>query len=64
MTPEERIRAAREFVALADQFFGAGNSMVGAEMLWGAVTQIVIGLTHLKPHARHSCESRNPEALW
>ena len=42
MTPEERIRAAREFVSLADQFFGAGNSMVGAEMLWGAVTQIVI----------------------
>ena len=42
MTPEERIRAAREFIALADQFFGAGNSMVDAEMLWGAVTQIVI----------------------
>ena len=42
MTAEERLRAAREFVALADQFFGAGNSMVGAEMLWGAVTQIVI----------------------
>ena len=42
MTAEERIRAARELIALADQFFGAGNSMVGAEMLWGAVTQIVI----------------------
>ncbi len=42
MTAEERISTAREFIALADQFFGAGNSMVGAEMLWGAVTQIVI----------------------
>ena len=42
MTAEERIRAAREFITLADHFFGAGNSMVGAEMLWGAVTQIVI----------------------
>ncbi len=42
MTAEERIRAAREFIALANHFFGAGNSMVGAEMLWGAVTQIVI----------------------
>lgn len=42
MTAEERVRAAQEFIAIADQFFGAGNSMVGAEMLWGAVTQIVI----------------------
>ena len=44
MTAEERIRAAREFITLADQFFGAGNSMVGAEMLWGAVTQLVIAI--------------------
>ena len=42
MTAEGRINTAREFIALADQFCGAGNSMVGAEMLWGSVTQIVV----------------------
>ena len=44
MTSEERVRVAGEFSALADQFFIAGNSMVGAEMLWGAVTQIIIAI--------------------
>ena len=44
MTAEERIRVAGEFSTLADQFLAAGNSMVGAEMLWGAVTQVIIAI--------------------
>ncbi len=44
MTPGERVQIAQEFVALADQFFATGNSMVAAELLWGAVTQVVIAI--------------------
>lgn len=44
MTPGERVQIAQEFIALADQFFATGNSMVAAELLWGAVTQVVIAI--------------------
>ena len=44
MTAPDRVHQADEFLTLADQLFGVGNTMAGAEMLYGALTQIIIAV--------------------
>ncbi len=60
MIAEERIRASGDFSALAGQLFAAGNAMAGAEMLYGALTQVIIALAMVRgepfqdhQHRRH-----------
>ena len=44
MTAEERIRQYGVFLALANEHLDAGNNMAGAEMLYGALTQVIIAI--------------------
>ena len=44
MTAEERVQQYGVFAALANELFDAGNNMAGAEMLYGALTQIIIAI--------------------
>ena len=44
MTSEERIQQSAVFIALANELFDAGNNMAGAEMLYGALTQVIIAI--------------------
>ena len=44
MTAEERIQQSRIFATLSEEFFAAGNNMAGAEMLYGALTQVIIAI--------------------
>ena len=44
MTAEERIGQYGVFAALANELLDAGNNMADAEMLYGALTQVVIAI--------------------
>jgi len=60
MTAEERIQQYGVFIALANELFDAGSNMAGAEMLYGALTQVIIAIAVLRQeryrehqHRRH-----------
>ncbi len=44
MTTAECLRASTEFSILAEQHFNNGNSRAGAELLWGALSQVIIAI--------------------
>ena len=45
MTPRDRLDTSLEFAQRSDQEFdNGGNTMIAAELLWGAVAQILIAL--------------------
>ena len=44
MTSEECIQQSVGFIALANELLDAGNNMAGAEMLYGALTQVIIAI--------------------
>ena len=44
MTIAECLQASTEFSILAEQHFNNGNPRVGAELLWGALSQVVIAI--------------------
>ena len=44
MTVAECLQASTEFSILAEQHFNNGNPRVGAELLWGALSQVVIAI--------------------
>ena len=45
MTPQERRDASLEFSQRSDQEFdGGGNTMIAAELLWGAVAQALLAV--------------------
>ena len=49
MNPEEYVQAYREFVALAEELFAAGRSRAGGEMLFGALSQVIIAIAIQRP---------------
>ena len=54
MTPRERRDASLEFAARSDQEFEhGGNSMIAAELLWGAVAQAMIAISEINEWPRH-----------
>ena len=44
MTAEERIHQSEVFIALSNELFDTGSNMAGAEMLYGALTQVIIAI--------------------
>ena len=44
MTAEERIQQSQAIARLSEELFAVGNSMAGAEMLYGALTQVIIAI--------------------
>ena len=44
MTPAERLRTSTELSLLAEQHFVDGNEIAGAELLWGALSQVIIAI--------------------
>ena len=43
MTPKDRLDTSLEFAQRSDQEFdNGGNTMIAAELLWGAVAQTVV----------------------
>ena len=44
MTPENRIQQYNAFADLADELLDNGNHMAGVEMLYGALTQVIIAI--------------------
>ena len=44
MNPEEYVQAYREFAALAEGLFAAGWPRAGGEMLFGALSQVIIAI--------------------
>ncbi len=44
MTAPERIHQTNRFLTLAEDLLGVGNTMAGAEMLYGALTQVIIAV--------------------
>ena len=52
MTAEEHIRQYGVFIALANELLDAGSNMAGAEMLYGALTQVIIAIA-VQRHERH-----------
>lgn len=64
MTPDERVSVAHSFSTLAERHFRAGENMAGAEMLYGALTQVVIAIAMQRnqpyqdhQHRRHTVRS-------
>lgn len=48
MTPAERQAASQEFARRSDQEFDhAGNTMIAAELLWGAVAQTLLAIAEV-----------------
>ena len=44
MTAQDRIQQHNDFAELAARLFESGNHMAGAEMLYGALTQVIIAI--------------------
>ena len=44
MNPEEYVQSYREFAALAEGLFAAGWPRAGGEMLFGALSQVIIAI--------------------
>ena len=44
MTSAERLRTSTELSLLAEQHFVNGDDMAGAELLWGALSQVIIAI--------------------
>lgn len=44
MTPQDRIQQCNTFAELADRLLESGEHMAGAEMLYGALTQVIIAI--------------------
>ena len=44
MTTRDRIQQHNDFAELAARLFESGNHMAGAEMLYGALTQVIIAI--------------------
>ena len=44
MTIDECLQAYRRFSALAERLFGEGDERAGSEMLYGALTQVIIAI--------------------
>ena len=48
MTPSERRATSVEFAQRSDQEFdGGGNTMIAAELLWGAVAQSLLAMAEI-----------------
>lgn len=75
MTPTERRDASLEFALRSDQEFGrGGNTMIAAELLWGAVAHALLALAEINEwpcqgHRGYSMvaarlEERQPGLPW
>ena len=51
MTAEDYIQAYRRFADLSERLFGEGDDRAGAEMLYGALSQIIIAIAVLRGEA-------------
>ena len=68
MTAEEYIQAYHRFADLAERLFGEGDDRAAAEMLYGALTQIIIAVAIRRgdpfrehQHRRHTIRTLSSE---
>lgn len=67
MTAQDRIQRHNDFAQLAAQLFESGNHMAGAEMLYSALTQVIIAIAmnrqdHYREHQHRRHLIRRPAA--
>lgn len=76
MTPAERVAASRNLAARSDNEFNGGDTMIAAELLWGAVAQrlLAVGAVQQPPKQIRShsfygqmateLETQDPSKPW